>query len=63
MPISDYEHWNEEAPIVWKQENDFDSPMCDMTDAEIKQAWADIVRSVADLCSPGVAEALIQRNL
>jgi hypothetical protein len=37
MPISDYEHWNEEAPIVWAAENDFESPMCDMTDSEIKE--------------------------
>lgn len=35
--ISDYSHWNEEAPIVWAAENDFDSPMCDMSDEEIKQ--------------------------
>ena len=41
MPISDYSHFNEEAPIVWAQENDFDSPMADMTDAEIKQAVYD----------------------
>lgn len=41
MPISDYEHWNEEAPIVWAAENDFESPMCDMTDDEIKQAVYD----------------------
>lgn len=38
MPISDYEHWNEEAPIVWASENDFDSPMADMSDDEIKEA-------------------------
>jgi hypothetical protein len=37
MPIEDYKHWNEEASIVWAQENDFDSPMCDMSDEEIKQ--------------------------
>jgi hypothetical protein len=38
MPIDDYvENWNEEAPIIWAQENDFDSPMADMTDEEIKQ--------------------------
>lgn len=37
MPIKDYEHHNEEAAIVWAAENDFDSPMCDMSDEEIKQ--------------------------
>jgi hypothetical protein len=37
MPISDYSHWNEEAEIVWAAENDFNSPMADMTDDEIKQ--------------------------
>lgn len=41
MPISDYSHWNEEAERVWAQENDFDSPYADMTDAEIKQAVYD----------------------
>jgi hypothetical protein len=41
MPISDYAHHNEEAAIVWAAENDFDSPMCDMTDNEIKQAVYD----------------------
>lgn len=37
MAIRDYEHWNEEAPVVWARENDFDSPMADMSDEEIKQ--------------------------
>jgi hypothetical protein len=37
MPISDYEHWNEEAAIVHNAENDFDSPFADMSDDEIKQ--------------------------
>jgi hypothetical protein len=41
MPISDYDHWNEEAPIVWARENDFDSPYADMSDEEIKQAVYD----------------------
>lgn len=41
MPIPDYAHWNEEAPIVWAAENDFDSPLADMTDDEIKQAVYD----------------------
>lgn len=30
MPISDYDQWNEEAPIVWAAENDFDSPLADL---------------------------------
>lgn len=42
MPIADYEeNWNEEAPRVWAEENDFDSPYADMTDEEIKQAVYD----------------------
>jgi hypothetical protein len=41
MPISDYDHWNEEAPIVWTAENDMDSPYCDMTDDEIIQSVFD----------------------
>lgn len=41
MPISDYDHWNEEAPIVWAAENDFSSPYCDMSDDDIKQAVYD----------------------
>lgn len=41
MPISDYDHWNEEAPRIWAAENDFDSPMADMTDEEIKQSVYD----------------------
>lgn len=41
MALTDYAHWNEEAAIVWAAENDFDSPMCDMSDDEIKQAVYD----------------------
>ena len=41
VSLRDYAHWNEEAPIVWAAENDFDSPMADMTDDEIKQAVYD----------------------
>lgn len=37
MPISDYSHHGEDAPIIWAAENDFDSPYADMTDDEIKQ--------------------------
>jgi hypothetical protein len=36
-----YSHWNEEAPIVKERETDYESPYCDMTDAEIKQAVHD----------------------
>ena len=41
MTIADYSHWNEEAPRVWAQENDFDSPYSDMSDEAIKQAVYD----------------------
>ena len=45
MSRKDYEHWNEEADIVWMQENkdamERGSPEADMTDAEIKQAVYD----------------------
>lgn len=42
MTIEDYrENWNEEAPRVWAEENDFDSPMADMSDEDIKQAVYD----------------------
>ena len=41
MALRDYSHWNEEAPIVQEQENDWDSPYADMTDDEIKQAVYD----------------------
>lgn len=41
MSIRDYEHWNEEAPLVWAAENNFDSPYADMSDDEIKQAVYD----------------------
>jgi hypothetical protein len=45
MPIEDYrDNWQEEAPRVWAEENDFDSPMADMTDDEIKQAVYDRMR-------------------
>lgn len=37
MALRDYEHWNEEAPIVQAADNDYDSPYCDMTDDEIKE--------------------------
>lgn len=37
MPISDYDHWNEEAAIIYFAENDFDSPYADDTDDEIKR--------------------------
>jgi hypothetical protein len=37
MSIGDYAHWNEEAPLVWAAENDFDSPLCDESDDEIKR--------------------------
>jgi len=37
MSIADYDHYNEEAAIVWAAENDFDSPLCDMSDEDIKQ--------------------------
>lgn len=49
MTIEDYrENWNEEAPIVWAAENDFDSPMADMSDDEIKQAVYDRMRENFD---------------
>lgn len=38
MAPKEYDHWNEEADIVWAAENDFDSPMADMTDDEIKES-------------------------
>lgn len=41
MAIADYGEWNEEASIVWAAENDFDSPMADMSDEDIKQAVYD----------------------
>lgn len=49
MTIADYEeNWNEEAPIIWSQENNFDDPMCDMSDEEIKQAVYDRMRDDLD---------------
>lgn len=37
MPDPRYSHWNEEADIIREAENDWDSPMADMSDQEIKQ--------------------------
>ena len=42
MSIQDYADWNEEASIMWARENDFDSPMCDESDANIKQRIYDM---------------------
>lgn len=44
MPRPEYAHWGEEADRVWAEENDFSSPMADMTDDEIKQAVYDRMR-------------------
>lgn len=40
-----YEHWNEDAERVWREETDFDSPYADMTDDEIK---AEVSRKFSD---------------
>jgi len=41
MPPKEYDHWNEEASIVWAAENrdamERGDPAADMTDEEIKQ--------------------------
>jgi hypothetical protein len=40
MPTG-YEHWNEEADRIRYAETDFNSPMADMSDEDIKQAVYD----------------------